>query len=239
MSVFWRLRGSLSPVPQFSPLYFKSRFRRGRPRDAQTHTHTDTYVPLSFCSTNPSQNPHSPSADLIKYATTAGSATSNTPAKQVAGGIAASIPLANALVPPAAPAASNAPPSATASRQTASQQQSTLTVTRASTNVATATVTGRPSLVGGGTSTATATTVVVVGPSGVAAATASGGAGSRAGVGGKNDTGAASPTGGQPVEAVPLTFTGAAGSRASASGALSLLMGLGAAALGSSLLARR
>lgn len=178
---------------------------------------------------------NSQSSDLINYASSAATATANTPAKQVAGGIAAFIPLANALVP-TAPAAT---PAATAGLSTRPQQQSlsTRTVTaggsgsgsgNGSAIVATATVTGAASRVGGGTATAFAT--VVVGPSGVIAATTRRGNGTAtAGVAGAT---------GQPVAAVPFTG-GAAGGRKTVGELTSVLVMAGMLVLGTMVLDAR
>lgn len=185
------------------------------------------------------------SSDLISYANSATAAKANTPAKQVAGGAVASIPLSAALVPLAtssasatggggAAAGSTRPATTTSS---SSQQQSTQTVTRSNTNAAaTATVTRAPSRVGGGTATATATTVVVVGPSGIAAASATGGGANR----NNNGTGLGA-AGNTPAAAA--VFTGGApgalagGWQGGGGGMADVLVSAGAAALGSLLFA--
>lgn len=141
---------------------------------------------------------HRQSSDLINYAASASTATSNTPAKQVAGGVAASIPLADALVPSTGASPTGAGGGGGAAGLS-TRPQATYTVT-AGGGVATATVTGAPTLLGGGTATAFAT--VVVGPGGIIAATTRGGNGTMSGVAGAT---------GQPMAPVP--FTGGAGGR--------------------------
>lgn len=96
---------------------------------------------------------HRPSSlELIAYALLASAQAQNVPAAGVAGGIAASIPLANAIVPKV-----SSPGTASGSRQTLMTMPPAATVT--------AIATGAPREGG----TATVFTTVVVGPSGLAA----------------------------------------------------------------------
>lgn len=160
----------------------------------------------------------SDSNSLISYANAAAAASANTPGDKVQGGVAAQIPLANAIVPitgggtaaaPLAPPAAPPPPHSSASRASGGSgggggghpksTLTTMTFTHGGGGVATATAFVTVG-VGGGTATHFAT-ATVVGPSGAAkptgAATSGNGQGGLAAA-----DGAAQPQ--------PATFMGGA-----------------------------
>lgn len=143
---------------------------------------------------------NSDASSLISYANAAAAVSSNTPAKQVLGGVAALIPLANAIVPTAAASSSSTSSVTTASRATGGKSSlTTMTITRGTGGTATATAFVTVG-VGGGTATQFAT--ATVGPSGLAT-----GAGVASPTGAGANQGGLAADGPQPQ---PATFTGGA-----------------------------
>lgn len=158
------------------------------------------------------------SSDLIAYAALASRQVQNIPAAQVQGGVAASIPLANAIVPQAN-ASSGQPAMTNRPAGTASASIPIITT-------------------GGGT--ATVFTTVVVGPSGISAGNSTGrntarpalatGASIEAGVENGSLANAGSPTG--------VPFTGGGHRQGQEAELVSVVLSAAAAALGMLLIAR-